>query len=287
MCSKLQLRDQLRPLFCDIEVSAWKLLLRTPNVYATTSMIRGVWGRALKHLDEDVYDRIFVGRATEGQTMPRYILRPATPDPESAPALEWILFNVEQRDQRVLWKGWDIACGMGLGSERNPFIIRERKILSPNTLFPEKNLWTLEEAFWPLSDDSASTPCVLLCEVPLRLIKQGKLIRFPEFTDLMSASIRRIANLSGLIRGERYRDLMRAVRYEANKTITNPWIGQKSSLVRWSAAQQREIELYGISGSITLPKGSGHLWPLLAASQWTHIGKGTVYGMGQIRIANL
>jgi len=46
-------------------------------------------------------------------------------------------------------------------------------------------------------------------------------------------------------------------------------------------------ELFGVSGSITLPRGPGFLWPLLAAAQWSHIGKGTVYGMGEIRILPL
>lgn len=77
---------------------------------------------------------------------------------------------------------------------------------------------------------------------------------------------------------------MRAARSVANQTVAQPWVGEKCNLVRWSAAQQREVELFGITGGISLPNGPGFIWPLLAAAQWCHIGKGTVFGMGQIRI---
>ena len=30
-----------------------------------------------------------------------------------------------------------------------------------------------------------------------------------------------------------------------------------------------------------LPDGPGPLWPLIAAATWIHLGKGTVFGMGQ------
>ena len=281
------LRERLYSLFSKVEVTAWRLLLHTPQVFATTPMIRGVWGRALKHLDNDLYNHVFAGKTTQGQNLPRYIIRPAPPNPETAPALDWILFNVEPCYEQILWRSWDMACGMGLGQKREPFSIRERRFLSPDNVSPRWNAWTLAQATWPLPGDPALTSCVLRAEVPLRLIKRSQLIRFPEFTDLVIASLRRIAGLAGMTRGERYRDLVRDVRCEAKQTIADRWVGEKCSLVRWSAAQQREVELFGVTGSITLSEGVNHLWPLLAVTQWSHIGKGTVYGMGEIRIVPL
>jgi len=281
------LREHLNALFSKVEVSAWRLSLSTPRVFATTSMIRGVWGRAVKHLDRDLYEHIFVGKKAQGQNLPKYIMRPGPPDPKIAPAIDWILFNVEQSREQMLWKCWDIACGMGLGKEREPFDIRQRKFLSPNSVSSGRSIWTLAEVNWPLAGDPALAPCVLQAEVPLRLIKKGQLIRLPEFTDLMVAALRRIAGLAGMKRGEQYRNLARIVRQEADRIVADQWVGEKCSLVRWSAAQQREVELFGVSGSITLPRGPGLLWPLLAAAQWSHIGKGTVYGMGEIRILPL
>ena len=281
------LREQLQVVLKKVEVSAWRLQLHTPHVYATTPMIRGVWGRALKHLNNTLYHQVFAGANSNGHTLPRYIIRPAPPDPETAPALDWILFNIDQCHEHALWRAWDIACGMGLGPRREPFGIRQRIFLTPENIPPGWNSWTLAEVQWPIPSDPVSTPCILSFEVPVRLIKQGQLISSPQFTDLIAASLRRIAALAKISRGVVYRDLMRAVRREASRTVAHTWVGEKCNLVRWSAAQQREVELYGITGTITLPKGPGYLWPLLAAAQWSHLGKGTVYGMGEMRVLPL
>ena len=68
---------------------------------------------------------------------------------------------------------------------------------------------------------------------------------------------------------------------------TGPSQGERSNLVRWSAAQRREIDLNGVTGGLELPAGPGRLWPLFAASSWTHVGKGTVFGLGELRITAL
>ncbi len=247
-------------------------------------MIRGVWGRALKHLDSDLYEKVFVGVVPGGHNLPRYIMRPAPPDPDTAPALDWILFNVQQSHEKPLWRGWDIASGMGLGSIREPFGIRRRVFLAPDNVPPSWNSWNLAEVDWPLKGDPCITPAILRFEVPLRLIRQRRLVATPGFSDIVLAALRRISALAGLGRSDQYRDLVRAVRAEAAKIDANAWTGERCNLVRWSAAQQREVELFGITGSIPLPHGPGFLWPLLAAAQWSHIGKGTVFGMGEIRI---
>lgn len=116
------------------------------------------------------------------------------------------------------------------------------------------------------------------------IIQPTPIISVPEFGDLIAASLRRIAGLAGMPRSAEYGDLMRAAKSAASQTTAQPWVGEKCNLVRWSAAQQREVELFGITGEVSLPNGPGFIWPLLAAAQWCHIGKGTVFGMGQIRI---
>ena len=65
------------------------------------------------------------------------------------------------------------------------------------------------------------------------------------------------------------------------------WQGERLDLVRYSGSQKRELELRGVSGSLLLPKGPGPLAALLAASSWLHLGKGTVMGLGQLRIATV
>ena len=275
---------KLQSLMDKVTVAAWRLFLQTPHIHATTPMIRGVWGRALRRIDRSLYDQIFAGSNQQGHNLPRYILRPAPPDPNTAPAIDWILFDVDQRHERTLWKAWDMACAMGLGTKRNPFRIRKHKFLAPDNSLTGWDSWTLGHVRWPLPEDPILTPCLLKFDVPLRLIKQSRLIQSPAFEDLITASLRRIAGLAGMPRSTVYGDLMRATKFVANHTVTEPWVGEKCNLVRWSAAQQREVKLFGVTGTISLPNGPGPIWPLLAAAQWCHLGKGTVFGMGQIHI---
>lgn len=283
----MDLRPQLASLLNRVDVEAWRLWLSTPGVRATVPMLRGVWGRALRHLDEDAYRRVFVGEGPPNLRLPRYLLRPAPPDPVRAPAVEWIVLNVGPGLEEVLWRAWDVAAGMGLGSGRSPFRIRKKLALGPGgTQAPgEVNRWNLSSVSWPLTGDPASTPCRLDFPAPLRLIAGGGLVHSPAMGDIAAASLRRLAELAGMARGEVYRDLTRAVRRQAVGLRSGPWRGERVDLVRWSGSQRREIDLYGVQGGLDLPFGPGCLWPLLAGAQWTHIGKGTVFGLGSMRVS--
>ena len=264
--------QHLEALLSRVQIRAWQLLLDTPEVRATAPMLRGVWGRALRHLDEEAYQRVFAGEALGHRRVPRYILRPAPPDPTIAPAIERILLGVDEELEAVLWRAWDVASGMGLGSERVPFRIRERRL-------------DTGQADWPLTGDPATTPCCLQFCTPLRLLRRGVLLAEPDLAALATAAVRRCAGLAGITGGQAYRDLMRAVEQQAAATPAVPWRGERLDFVRWSSAQQRELNLRGVVGELILPAGPGPLWPLLAAACWTHIGKGAVFGLGQLCIA--
>lgn len=276
--------EHMTALLDRVAIRAWRLLLTTPQVTATVPMLRGVWGRALRHVDAEAYRQVFAPAGAAHRRLPRYILRPALPDPTTAPAVEWILLGVAESLEPVLWRAWDIASGMGLGPTRAPFAIRERVPLGPGNegTRSEAKRWRLSEAAWPLAGEPASTPCRLHFLAPVRLIRRGTLIEAPGLADIATAAARRAAGLAGEDRGEPYRNLIRGVQHEAAGLTAGPWRGERSDLVRWSAAQQREIDLYGVTGGLELPVGPGRLWPLLAAAGWTHIGKGTVFGLGQL-----
>ena len=269
-----------------IEIAAWRLLIATPHVRANVSMLRGVWGRALRHLSKDAYQDVFVGAGPAHSRMPRYVMRPAPPDPATAPAIEWILLNVESRLEPVLWRAWDVASGMGIGPERVPFLIRSRVPLGVkgDSGVRSATRWCLSTVSWPLSGDPASTPCRLSFPAPVRLVERGALIAAPAFADIAAAAFRRLAGLAGKAAGTDYRDLMRAIRDAAAQARAGPWQGTRTDFVRWSGTQRRELDLHGVTGTLHLPAGPGHLWSLLAAGQWTHIGKGSVFGLGELRI---
>ena len=278
----MDLQKSLESLLARVEIRAWRLLLETPHIHATVPMLRGVWGRALRHLDEEAYQQVFVGdvQTLEHHRVSRYILRPAPPDPTMAPAVEWILLGIEECLEPVVWRAWDVASGMGLGPKRTPFRIREHLPLGQDS----EIRWRLSDATWPLLGEPASSPCRLEFSAPVRLLRRGALLTAPNLADIASAALRRVAILAGRAGGEDYRNLMRSVVENAAGLAAGPWHGERCDLVRWSATQRREIDLYGVNGGLDLPKGPGPLWLLLAAACWTHIGKGTVFGLGQLRI---
>ncbi len=270
-------REHLDYLLSCVQIQARLLLLDTPLVEATTPMLRGVWGRALRHLDEEAYQQVFAGDMLGHRRVPRYILRPAPPDPATAPAIEWLLLGVHENLEEVLWRAWDVASGMGLGPERTPFRVREWRPLGADK-------WDLSTATWPLPGDPATTPCRLHFPTSLRLLRGGKLLSTPNLEDVATATTRRIATLAGTTSGETYRDLIRNIGQVAAGLAGAPWRGRRFDFVRWSGAQQRELNMRGVTGDLALPTGPGPLWPLLAAACWTHIGKGTVFGLGQLHI---
>ncbi len=270
-------RDFLKFLLSGVQIKAWQLRLETPEVQATTPMLRGVWGRALRHLDEKAYRRVFTGDPLGHRRILRYILRPAPPDPATAPAIEWILLGVEEHLEDVLWRAWDVAAGMGLGPQRVPFRIRARLPLGADC-------WNLAAADWPLPGCPATTPCRLHFPTSVRLLRRGHLLTAPNAEDLAKAAVRRIAGLAGITGGADYSYLIQAVSQQAAGLEAALWRGQRLDFVRWSASQQRELNMHGVAGDLSLPTGLGPLWPLFAAACWTHIGKGTIFGLGQLHI---
>ena len=128
--------------------------------------------------------------------------------------------------------------------------------------------------------------CRLDFPAPLRILQRGRLIQEPGPADLVVAALRRIQAFVGPDA-----DTLRADRsawLEAARSRNHtPWQGRRLDLVRYSGSQHREIELQGVVGSLDLPDGPGPLAPLLAASRWLHLGKGTVMGLGQLQVLPL
>src|SRR5437867_2793786 len=102
--------DNLLSLLGQVAVLPQQLLLDTPGVRATVPMLRGAWGAALHGLDPAAYHTVFApdGRAAT----PGYLLRPAPPDPATAPSVQWFLFGAALAQDEVLRRAWDVASGM-------------------------------------------------------------------------------------------------------------------------------------------------------------------------------
>jgi hypothetical protein len=53
---------------------------------------------------------------------------------------------------------------------------------------------------------------------------------------------------------------------------------------RYSTRQGRRMEWGGITGEATYEGGLAPFWPFLVFGQWTHVGKGCTFGLGQYRL---
>jgi hypothetical protein len=260
-----------------------RLLLETPEVQATVPMLRGVWGAALHGLDQETYRLVFAPNATGA--VAGYLLRPGPPDPSLAPALDWFLFGDAVGHDPLLQRAWDVASGLGLGPQRRRWYIRRQLTLGPDGQpTPSSQPWQLDAAAWPLPDAPATAPCQLWFPSPLRLLRKGRLIEEPTLVDLIVAAARRVEAFLPVEEQTPWRVLREDLLTLARRCPAGTWKGGRLDLVRWSARQQAELDLHGVSGVLDLPEGPGELWPLLAAAVWLHLGKGTTVGLGEMQI---
>ena len=280
-------KEDLQTVLSHITIRPRRILLTTPGVEATVPMIRGVWGAALHRLDRQVYRDVFEGGANESDRTPGYILRPAPPDPDTAPAIEWISLGCGLVHDSLLIDAWKIGSQMGLGANRQPFDIRSVMALRPgNDVRSEQAptfAWTLDQAVSDMALNE-NTPCALVFNAPLRLIRKSRIVSRPTLRDIVIGSLRRLRALAPESVHNDMKKLWEPSLGIAEQMRTGVWRGQRLDLIRWSARQQTEVELRGIAGSIELPDGAGPLLPLFAALQWIHIGKGAAIGLGQLII---
>ena len=285
------LEEQLLDILGRVEVAPRRMLLETGEVRATVPMLRGVWGRAVRHLDLDAYAVVFEGRVPNArpgsERTPLYLIRPAPPDPTFAPAMDWMLIGSACRFDDILSRAWDVASGMGLGPRREPFSVKRILALDvrsvPTSVDQKWSLRVAAEAFQPVV--SGGSALSLRFNAPLRILRRGRLIDRPALADVAIAALRRVALLAGPAGGDAAHDLARAVVDAAGRIKAAPWRGERADFVRWSGSQQRELDLRGVSGGFALPAGAGELWPLLIAACWVHVGKGTVFGLGQLELS--
>lgn len=275
----MEFHDLLHHAASRIHVHALRMHLDTPGVEATVPMLRGVWGAALRERNSRVYERVFDAGKARGMS-PLYVMRPALPETLPRPAVETLLFNVDDVEFRETIWAWDAALEKGLGKVRNASRTIWRVPLGPDAE-PSMDAWAgfrLSAATWPWPADE---PCRLRVPWPLRILKKKELIERPTLHDIAIAAYRRLQLYSEPNVATRLNDQQNHVLAMCDGIEIGLGQWQPVDFVRWSARAEAGIEQTGVVGHLDLPGGPGPLADLLAYGLWLHAGKSPIMGMGQ------
>lgn len=250
-------------------------------------MLRGAWGNALHILDRTVYDEIFEGPGGKTNRLPLYLVRDdldhaarIRKTPPGMRSIQWTLFCQSPALDEIFFRAWETACRNGFGEHRNTCSIVHTETCASQICDP---------AFL-----EAARPCRVVFPHPLRLIRKGVLNQKPTLYDIVQAILNRLACFRTAALCEDRKELIlpavpgtllpefaREILAFAQTLPAEPWHGIKHGLRRYSGRQKSEIRLNGTSGYLTFPAGLGPLAAVLGAASVSHIGKGTVYGMGR------
>lgn len=273
---------RLAKLLDEIEILPRRMWLTRSETGLTVPLLRGVWGAALHGLDRRAYQEVF--RDDSGQR--GYLIRPW---PTDEPVIEFVLLGDGLEHDQSLMRAWDVAAGMGYGPRREQVFIERARRVEPDgsagcDAWAGAEGWRLCQAPWPLGGNPERTAARLRFDAPLRLMRDGELIRQPSFADIVVASLRRLSRyIPESMSGD-----MASLRKEcvsiAKETRSGAWQGTNLHLRRYSGSQKVDLELRGVAGELDLPQGPGPLWPLILAASWLHIGKSTIVGLGRCLI---
>jgi len=117
----------------------------------------------------------------------------------------------------------------------------------------------------------------------LRLKSRGKPVNSPTLPQLLQATLRRLRMLLDCKRadsGYDERPLLQAA--AASERLAAAF--QKASWRRYSARQGRDLFLWGITGSAAWCNVPPEAVALLQVARLLHIGKGTIYGLGALKL---
>jgi hypothetical protein len=273
-------------LLAGVRVAAWRMGLAGYGDAIPLPILRGAFGAALHDLSMAAYERVF--RPEEAEGAPAYLLRHSPHRLAGSALFELVLFEPAFEHVDVVLAAMQLAGERGLGRERRAFAIRRLAWLDPwgrpGRDREGERPFELDLSAWPLAGDPAQEPCRLLFPDPIRILRQKVLIEQPTLRDVVVAGCRRLAGFLPPTELVALRVLQESCLAVADTLAVQPFVGVADGVGRWSASQQRFIELRGVTGHLDLPDGPGPLWRLLAALQWLHCGKATVVGLGRVVI---
>lgn len=283
------------------------------------SLLRGALGWALRRVacltrrfdcpecpvaDRCLYAELFEPKGPEPvaekgfQNAPRpYVIEPPwdmTRDYAPGQVLEWhlVLVGSAARALPYVLLAVDQSAVRGLGPQRVPFSVSRIEAVDGTPLYvdgrPDLGRLSARE----LTDQDVALPGVtdgpvslrLRFVTPTRLVADGRMVDRPTPELLAAAVARRVAVLSELYGNGAslppHESLMDAARQVRLAEMVLRWV----PLRRFSGRQQATVSIGGFVGSLVLERVPVELGWLLGWGEILHVGKGTVFGLGQYQI---
>jgi hypothetical protein len=137
----------------------------------------------------------------------------------------------------------------------------------------------------PLPGDGRSLRLQVL--TPLRLQERGRIVPPRDPRALAFAALRRLLELAHFHAPDPVIDWTFRPLLDAASTVR--FVGPAlrfEDLARYSQRQERQVQLGGYVGPLTLEGDLAPLGPLLRAAEVIHLGKGAVFGLGRVAIGD-
>ena len=123
-------------------------------------------------------------------------------------------------------------------------------------------------------------------ETPLRLVSGGEMVTGLEFAVLARALFRRLSYL-GKAHGRVSLDLpFQDLLGKAGKVQQVESGLSWQDWERYSARQRKKLQMGGLVGSVRFQGPLQEFWPFLRMGEIIHLGKGTVFGLGKMRVTD-
>jgi CRISPR-associated endoribonuclease Cas6 len=176
----------------------------------------------------------------------------------------------------------------GIGLEKSPFKIETvlcsgKSIYSPGEKKINRDFPLISGS--EFIEENASVQAVTIeMETPLR-IKFGKKFRKHFTFDMLVRNLlRRIQLLSALYCGGPLRvDFKDLIEKSKGVKVSDSRIHWEQQ-TRFSFRQERILSMGGVSGSIEFSGDIGPFMPFLCIGEYLHVGKGTAFGLGKIKV---
>ena len=223
-----------------------------------------------------------------------FVLRPPLDPPQtvsvhSAVEIGLAVFGRGNEYLPYLLIGLERLGAMGLGPERIPFSVDEVRGAPTGEVLYERGQRGPLRAATPAAtrvDLGAPRDARFTIEfrTPLRLRVQERVVRGPDFTSLVSASLRRLELLCRSHEaGEFELDAASLARHARSVRLVEDetrWL----DLSRYSARQEQSMPLGGIVGHATFEGDAGTFSELLSLAGRAHVGKSTAFGHGHFTV---